>query len=135
MISFLLAQIDDASDREYIERLFLDYHRLMFYIAKEYVADQFEKEVIIQDSFVKIIEHVERIRKIECYELPFYLVVIVRNKALDHLRHIKKETAYCLCIFEKHPLLFRVAFICNGIFRCHYAYGPPSKFGRTHTLT
>lgn len=43
MISFLLAQIDDASDREYIERLFLDYHRLMFYIAKEYVADQFEK--------------------------------------------------------------------------------------------
>lgn len=86
MISMLLAQVQDPDDREYLTQLFHQFHRLLFHTAQEYVSDQYEKEEIVQDSFVRIIEHVAKIRTLERYTLPFYLVMIVRNTALNHLR-------------------------------------------------
>ena len=81
MITLLIAQVDDPSDREFLTWLFHEFHRLMFHTAQEYVSDQFEKEEIVQDSFVRIIEHIHTIRNLECYALPFYLVIIVRHTA------------------------------------------------------
>ena len=86
MISLLIAQLDDPSDREFLTGLFHDYHRLMYHTAQEYVLDQYDKEEIVQDSFVKIIENIHRIRNLGRYALPFYLVIIVRHTAINHLR-------------------------------------------------
>ena len=45
MITLLIAQVDDPSDREFLTWLFHEFHRLMFHTAQEYVSDQFEKDL------------------------------------------------------------------------------------------
>lgn len=104
MISLLIAQVDDSSDREYLTWLFQEFHRLMFHTAQEFVSDQYEKEEIVQDSFVKIIEHIHTIRNLERYALPFYLVIIVRHTAINHLRRTKTRNQH-LYFVEDHDLL------------------------------
>ena len=103
MISLLLAQVDDPTDREYLTGLFHEFHRLMFHTAQEYVSDQFEKEEIVQDSFVKIIEHVHTIRNLERYALPFYLVIIVKHTAINHLRRTKTRNQHVFFV-EDHDM-------------------------------
>ena len=104
MISLLIAQVDDPSDRDYLTWLFQEYHRLMFHTAQEYVSDQYEKEEIVQDSFVKIIEHTRKIRSLERYALPFYLVIIVRHTAINHLRKAKTRNQHVFFV-EDHDLV------------------------------
>ena len=94
MISLLLTQVDDLSDREFLADIFHEYHRLMFHTAQEYVSDQYEKEEIVQDSFVKIIENIRKIRSLERYALPFYLVIIVRHTAINYLRRTKTRNQH-----------------------------------------
>ena len=106
MISLLIAQVDDPNDREYLTWLFHEFHRLMFHTAQEFVSDQCEKEEIVQDSFVKIIEHIKTIRNLERYALPFYLVIIVRHTAINHLRHTKTRNQH-LYFVEDHDLFLK----------------------------
>lgn len=94
MIPLMISQIDDPSDREYVTQLFHEYHRLMFHTAQAYVSDQYEKEEIVQDSFVKIIEHIRTIRTLEKRAVPFYLVILVRHTAISHLRKAKTRRAH-----------------------------------------
>ena len=105
MVALLIAQIEDPSDREYVTALFREYHRLMFRTAQDYVSDQYEKEEIVQDSFVKIIEHLSTIRKLERYALPFYLVMIVWNTAINHLRRSNMRNRHQ--IFTEDPDLLQ----------------------------
>ena len=103
MISLMIAQVDDPSDREFLNKLFHEFQRLMFYTAQEFVSDQYEKEEIVQDSFVKLIEHIQTIRNLERYVLPFYLVIIVRHTAINHLRRMKTRNQYIYFV-DDHDL-------------------------------
>ncbi len=89
MITYLISQIEDPDAADYVSEIFKQYRLLLFHTAQEFISDQFVKEDIVQDSLIKIIENLDTIRKLNCYTLPAYLVTIVRNTAINYLRHSK----------------------------------------------
>lgn len=95
MIPMLLIDAAPPDDREFLTDLFLSYQRLMFSVAGEYVSGWDEREEIVQNSLVKIVEQVSRLRSMEQGAALAYLIVIVRHTALNHLRHgnvVRKHT-------------------------------------------
>ncbi len=95
MIPILLAAVESKDDRAFLTELFLSYQRLMFSVAGAYISDWDEREEIVQNSLVKIVEQVSRLRSMDEAAVPVYLTVIVRHMALNHLRHgnvVQKHT-------------------------------------------
>lgn len=95
LIPMLLTHVEPPDDREFLTDLFLSYQRLMFSVAGEYVSGWDEREEIVQNSLVKIVEQVSRLRSMEKAAALAYTIVIVRHMALNHLRHgtvVQKHT-------------------------------------------
>lgn len=95
MIPMLLIDAAPPDDREFLTDLFLSYQRLMFSVAGEYVSGWDEREEIVQNSLVKIVEQVSRLRSMEKTAAIAYVIVIVRHMALNYLRHgnvVQKHT-------------------------------------------
>lgn len=95
LIPMLLTYVEPPDDREFLTDLFLSYQRLMFSVAGEYVSDWDEREEIVQNSLVKIVEQVSSLRSMEKGAALAYIIVIVRHMALNHLRHgnvVQKHT-------------------------------------------
>ena len=85
MIPIFLLTIENDDDREFMIELYLKYNKLMFVKAKGIVKDDYVAEDMVQETFAKIIEKIEKIRKIECCILPSYLVICIRRVCFNYL--------------------------------------------------
>ncbi len=79
---------EQTDAQEFIEGLYEQYRRLMFSTAGKYTADAQEAEEIVQDALVKLVENVDTLRRVERCVLPAMVVIIVRNTAINHLKHM-----------------------------------------------
>jgi len=86
---FMLATIEDDRERQRIADIYDEYHHKCLCVALKYVKKQDIAEDIVGDTFVKIIEHKEKIFSLDCNLLPSYIVTIVKNKAKDYLKSQK----------------------------------------------
>lgn len=81
-------QTDPPDGQELITELYQRYCRLMFSTAGKYTDDIQEAEEIVQDSLVKLVEHADALAKLERCVLPAMVVIIVRNTAINHVKHL-----------------------------------------------
>ncbi len=79
---------DQTDAQEFMVGLYEQYRRLMFSTARKYTADPQESEEIVQDALVKLVENVDTMRRVERCVLPAMIVIIVRNTAINHLKHM-----------------------------------------------
>lgn len=77
----------DKSDRLYIEKLYHDYHRLMFKQARRYFQDQNQLEDIVQLTCLKLIRYLPTIKQLSSNTLAAYIVSIVRSVSIDYYRN------------------------------------------------
>lgn len=83
--SVILAIISDE-DRDYMEWLYREHHRLMYQIALKYCQDQMEIQDIVSDACVALIDKIDKLRYLERAKLRLYIFATVRNTAIDHFR-------------------------------------------------
>lgn len=93
LFSIILTYVEEESDKEFITRIFNEYVRLMMKTAGKYFCDEPSKEDIVQDSLIKMIRHIDKLRKLDSCSLASYLVIIVRHTAIDHLGKLQKENS------------------------------------------
>lgn len=96
MLPLVISALEDPDERDLFSQVFLNYHRLMFYEAAKYVSDAHSKEDIVQNALLKAIEHSEDLKRIDRCKVPYWLVAITRNEAINHLRResvISKHSA------------------------------------------
>ena len=93
MLSALLSMINDETDKELVRSLYEANEQLMYNVAYNILHNRTDAEDAVQDSFVSVINHLEKIREIDCNETRFYLVIVVKNISLNMLK--KKQ---------RHPL-------------------------------
>lgn len=86
MLSFYLAALESGGDREMFAEIYQRHHIKMERAAISILRDQSEAEDAVQNAFMQVIRHFERIYEIPCEELPFWLISIVKNEALMLLR-------------------------------------------------
>ncbi len=93
MLSALLSIINDETDRELVRSLYEANEQVMYNVAYNILHNRTDAEDAVQDSFVSVIKHLEKIRVIDCNETRFYLVIVVKNISLNMLKKKQRHPA------------------------------------------
>lgn len=91
----LALEAAEPDEREFLTGLYQEYHRLMFSVAGKYTSNPQDKEDIVQEALVKLVRNVRRLRERERCTLVSFVVILVRNTAVNYLRHqnvVQKHT-------------------------------------------
>lgn len=73
-----------AGDNNAIEKVYLEYKNLMFFVIANYVSSKSDIEDILSESFMKAIERVKDVD--DPNKLKAFLTTIAKNTALDFLK-------------------------------------------------
>lgn len=87
-----LSLIDTQEEKDKFEEIYNHYKYTMLYVAKSIVKDHLLAEDVVHDSFIKIIEVLDKVNDISCSKTKGFIVTIVRNKSIDYIRKIKQES-------------------------------------------
>ena len=71
-------------DQKAVEKVYLEYKNLMYFVIASYIPNKLDVEDILSDSFIKAVEHREEVRNPE--SLKAYLAQIAKNEALNFLK-------------------------------------------------
>lgn len=82
MLTFILA-IEDIGKRDKMEELYITYRKELFYVSYQILHNYQDAEDIVQNAFIKIFCHLDKIGEIKCKKTRAYLVIIVRNLSFD----------------------------------------------------
>ena len=86
MLLMFLSMLESDEDRKKFIEIYEEYCGLMERVALSIVKDQHNAEEAVQNSFVQIIRHFEKIYEIPCKELRFWIISIVKNESLMIVR-------------------------------------------------
>ena len=79
--------IENDGDREKAAELYKLYSSIMLYIAKSILHDHYLAEDAVIEAFIKIMDNLNKINKINCSQTRRFVAVIVRNVAFDFFKH------------------------------------------------
>lgn len=85
-----LSMIESRQDKDKFEYIYKNYKTIMFYEARHILKDEHLAEDAVHEAFLKIIKIISKIRIENCNQLKRFLVLIVRNKAIDMIRKNNK---------------------------------------------
>ena len=74
------------SDDKLISKLFAEYRQMMFKIAMGILHNKSDAEDVVQEAFLWIINNLDEISKIPCYERGNYFASIIEHRAIDICR-------------------------------------------------
>lgn len=86
---FYLALIEDESDKDKFERLYLNYRQTMFYAANRILHDTHLAEDAVHQAFLRVIDHLDKINENDGHKTRAFLVVIVEHLSIDLYRKRK----------------------------------------------
>lgn len=75
-----------SSDKELLAELFNEYRQMMFKIAVKILHNVSDAEDAVQDSFLWIINNLDKISQIPCNERSSYFASIVEHRSIDIYR-------------------------------------------------
>lgn len=90
MLIFLLAALESEEDRRKFAEIYEQHHTRLEDAAMSILKNQTDAEDAVQNAYMQVIRHFEKISEIPCRDLPFWLISIVKNEALIILRKQKK---------------------------------------------
>lgn len=83
----------DAVAADKLERLYALYRQLMFYVAYTILHDIPLAEDAVQQAFLRVLGHLEKITDPECPQTKNFLVIIVKNISLNLYNSRRKKYA------------------------------------------
>lgn len=86
-----LSLIDTEEDKAKFEEIFNSYKKTMYYVANSILKDEHHSHDAVQNSFLKIIKHIDKIKDVKCNKTKGFIVTIVKHTAIDAYRDNKKE--------------------------------------------
>lgn len=96
MLIFFLSMIETEEDKNKFTLLYKKYRKLMFYIANRILRDEYLAEDAVEQTFVKIIENLDNISEVDCHKTKSYIVIMVRNCAINLYRQRKNHPSVSL---------------------------------------
>ena len=90
MIAVYLAMIETDEDRDKFMKLYESYEKKLFAVALRILENNEKAEDAVQQAWLRIIQHWERVSCLEWDLAGGYAVTIVKNAAIDILRQEKR---------------------------------------------
>ena len=91
MLSFLLAALENEADQQMFVSVYNQHHSKMESVAINILKNQSDAEDAVQNAFMQVIRHFQKIYTIPCEDLPFWLISIVKNESYMILRKRKQD--------------------------------------------
>lgn len=91
----MLCSLIDVLPQQYrsiVEELYIENKDVTMCVALGIVKDKHLAQDIVHHAFVNIIKHIERIETLPKNEQKGYVICIVKNLAIDHLRKKQRES-------------------------------------------
>ena len=76
-------------EKSAIEKVYLEYKNLMFFVIANYISNKDDADDVLSDSFLKALEHKSEIK--DPTKLKAFLCSIAKNEALNFLKKTSKE--------------------------------------------
>lgn len=92
----LFASIEDEQSRSKLEDLYTRYSRDMFKVAFRILDDYQLAQDAVQSAFINLIDNIDKIEEINCNRTRAFVVIIVRNIAINLYRKRKKQNDMAL---------------------------------------
>lgn len=86
----MLLVFDTPEETDKFVMLYEDYKRTAFYTVKRFIADNYIIEDLIQEIFIIIAKHLDRINLEDRIKTRNYIITIARNYSKDYLRKQKR---------------------------------------------
>lgn len=90
-MSIYLAMIETPEDEDKFERLYETYRKLLFFVANKILKDDYLAEDAVHNTFLKVIEILEKINEVDCHKTCSLLVIITRNNCINMYNHQKNH--------------------------------------------
>lgn len=82
----MLLVFDTPEETDKFVTLYEDYKRIAFYTVKRFIDDNYITEDLIQEIFILIAKHLDRINIADKVRTRNYIITIARNYCKDYLR-------------------------------------------------
>jgi RNA polymerase sigma-70 factor (ECF subfamily) len=87
---FILLAIASEEELIFINKLYVKHNKEFYNIAMSILQNKNDAQDAVQESYLKIIDNIQKINKLSCPETIPYCVVIVKNASRDILRKRSK---------------------------------------------
>ena len=91
MLPICILAIRDDDDRAYMTRLFVKYQRLMYRTIYDILVDKWATEDVLQTTLLRLIDHLDTLRRLEPEGLAGYIAAACRHTAYNVLRHNRRH--------------------------------------------
>ena len=88
-----LSLIGSDADKTKFEMIYHTYKDLMFYVAHQILNNEHDAEDAVHQSFLKLIDILEKIDEPVCHKTRSLVVIIVERTAIDQYRRHKRRAA------------------------------------------
>lgn len=92
MIPVCILVIENDSDREFMEQLYIQYSRLMFDTVNKICHNFWASEDVVQIALEKLIDKIQLLRSLQRDNRICYVLATCRNLAFNYLRQSKRVT-------------------------------------------
>lgn len=94
MLQLYLPLLDTEEEKQGFELLYETYRKLMHWVANNILCDEKLAEDAVHEAFLRIIKNFNKINEILCPETRSFVVIIVRNIALNMREKKKSEDEF-----------------------------------------
>ena len=91
MLPLVLLLIENEDDRQFLENVYLQYHRLMYAQALQILKQSQAAEDAVSDSLLALTKKIPLLRSFDCNKLRSYIAITVRHTAVSRLNRGKWE--------------------------------------------
>lgn len=102
MLALYLSLIDDLDAKQIFENIYNSHRATIYHIADCILHDHHHSEDAVHEAFIRIIGKIEKISKFPCHKMRSFLVIIVRNIAIDFLRSNSRYVEADLADFQEY---------------------------------
>lgn len=86
-----LALLDSPEEQEKFTEVYEQYRHFMWYVANQKLQDAHLAEDAVQEAFLALTRHLDKVEEVHSPRTKKFLATIVRSKAADILRKTKPE--------------------------------------------
>lgn len=91
MVPLIIMTIEDAGEREFMEKLYLTYNRLMFSTINKITKDSWITDDVLQSVLLKLIDKIPLLQTLSRNKLVNYIITTSRNTALTYLQQRARD--------------------------------------------
>jgi RNA polymerase sigma-70 factor (ECF subfamily) len=89
LIIILFGSLTDG-ERNFVNKIFLKMNIKMYNISFNILKDKLDAEEALAQTFLKIIDNIDKISKLPCPQIEPYCVIIVKNETMNIIRKREK---------------------------------------------